>query len=94
MKTIGLVCPDVADNYMARAVACLERDLREYGYDCILYCSGYADEDRQIAVSTILQKRIDALIIIGSGYADDDPDAERVNYIRSEERRVGKECRL
>lgn len=88
MKTIGIVCPDVADNYMARAVACLERDLREYGYNCILYCSGCADEDRQIAVRTILQKRIDALIIIGSSYADDDPDAERVNYIREAGRQV------
>jgi len=88
MKTIGLICPDVADDYMARAVAFLERDLREYGYDCILYCSGYADEDRQIAVSTILQKRIDALMIIGSSYADDDPDSERVNYIREAAKHV------
>lgn len=88
MKTIGLVCPDVADNYMARAVAYLERDLREYGYGCILCCSGYADEDRQIAVNTVLQKRIDALIIIGSSYADDDPDAERVDYIREAARQV------
>lgn len=82
MKTIGFICPDVADNYMARAVAYLEKDLRDYGYDCILYCSGYVDEDRQIAVNTLLQKRIDALIMIGSIYADEDPDSERVNYIR------------
>lgn len=88
MKTIGLVCPDVADNYMARAVACLERDLREYGYNCILYCSGYAWEDRRIAVRTILQKRIDALVVIGSSYADDDPDAERVEYIREAAKQV------
>ena len=33
MKTIGFICPDVADNYMARAVAYLEKDLRDYGYD-------------------------------------------------------------
>lgn len=88
MKTIGLICPDVADHYMSRAVACLEKDLRAYGYDCILYCSGYADEDCQIAVSTILQKRIDALILIGSSYADDDPDAKRVNYIREAAKQV------
>lgn len=88
MKTIGLVCPDVADHYMAKAVACLERDLREYGYDCILYCSGHIYEDRQIAVNTILQKRIDALIIIGSSYADDDPDSEKVNYIREAAKQV------
>lgn len=88
MKTIGLVCPDVADNYMARAAAYLERDLREYEYGCILCCSGYADEDRRIAVNTVLQKRIDALIIVGSSYADDDPDAERVDYIREAARQV------
>lgn len=88
MKTIGLVCPDVADNYMARAVACLERDLQEYGYDCILYCSGYDREDRKIAVRTILQKRIDALIVIGSGYVDGDPDSEQVEYIREAARQV------
>lgn len=88
MKTVGLVCPDVADSYMACAVACLERDLREYGYDCILCCSGYAWEDREIAVRTILQKRIDALVVIGSSYVDDDPDAERVEYIREAAKQV------
>lgn len=88
MKTVGLVCPDVSDNYMARAVAYLERNLREYGYDCILYCSGYDDEDRQIAVNTILQKRIDALVLIGSTYADDDENSEKVEYIREAARQV------
>lgn len=82
MKTIGLICPDVADPYMARAVAYLEHSLRNFGYDCILCCSGYAHEDRQIAVSTILQRRVDAVVLIGSGYGDDDPDSEKVGYIR------------
>lgn len=82
MKTIGLICPDAADDYMAKAVACLEHSLRDYGYDCILCCSGYAYEDCQIAVSALLRRRVDALVLIGSVYAADDPDSERVNYIR------------
>ena len=82
MKTIGLVCPDAADDYMAKAVACLEHSLRDYGYDCILRCSGYGYEDCQIAVSSLLRCRVDALVLIGSVYADDDPDSQRVNYIR------------
>lgn len=82
MKTIALVCPDAADDYMAKAVAYLERSLRDYGYDCTLRCSGYGYEDCQIAVSALLRSRVDALILIGSIYADDDPDSERVNYIR------------
>ena len=82
MKTIGLICPDAADDYMARAVARLEHSLRDYGYDCILCCSGYANEDCQIAVNTLLRRRVDALILIGSVYAADDPDDQRMNYIR------------
>ncbi len=82
MKTIGLICPDAADDYMAKAVACLEGGLRDYGYDCLLYCSGYGYEDCQTAVSALLRCRVDALILIGSIYADDDPDSPRVNYIR------------
>ena len=88
MKTIGLICPDVADSYMARAVAYLEHSLRDFGYDCILCCSGYAYEDRQIAVSSILQRRVDALVLIGSGYGDDDPDSEKVGYIREAARQT------
>lgn len=82
MKTIGLVCPDAADDYMAKAVACLERSLRDCGYDCILCCSGYGYEDCQIAVSALLRRRVDALVLIGSVYADDGPDSERTAYIR------------
>ena len=88
LKTIGLICPDVADPYMARAVAYLEHSLRSIGYDCILCCSGYAYEDRQIAVSSILQRRVDAVVLIGSGYGDDDPDSEKAGYIREAARQV------
>ena len=88
MKTVGLICPDVADAYMAKAVAYLEHNLKEYGYDCLLYCSGHGYEDRQIAVSTILNKRIDALVLIGSSYADDDADSEQVEYIREAAKQV------
>lgn len=88
MKTIGLICPDVADPYMARAVADLEHSFRNFGYDCILCCSGYVYEDRQIAISSILQRRVDAVVLIGSGYGDDDPDSERVSYIREAAKQV------
>ena len=88
MKTVGLMCPNVADAYMARAVAYLEQNLKEYGYDCILYCSGYDDEERRVAVNSILQKRIDALVLIGSSYAADDEDSEKVEYIREAAKQV------
>lgn len=77
MKTVGIICPDVSDNYMAGAVAYLEKSLRGYGYDCILYCSGYEYEDKVNAVNTVLRKKIDALILVGShyaGYGEDDDE--------------------
>ena len=74
MKTLGIICPDVADSYMAKAVSYLEKNLQGYGYDCILYCSGYDAEDKQQAVERILKKQIDALILVGSDYADDSPE--------------------
>lgn len=40
MKTIGILCPDISDLYMAEAVSALEKKLHEHGYDCILGCSG------------------------------------------------------
>lgn len=88
MKTIGLICPDAADDYMAKSVACLEGSLRECGFDCLLYCSGYEYEDCRYAVDVLLHRQVDALVLIGSVYADDDPDAGRVNYIREAARQV------
>ena len=61
IKTVGIVCPDVADTYMAKAVSYLEKNLRGYGYDCVLYCSSYEEEDKQQAVELIFKNRIDPL---------------------------------
>ena len=80
MHTVGIICPDVSDQYMANAVAYLEKRLRRYGYDCILYCSGYELEDKKIAVERILQKRIDSLVLVGSNYAGDGDESD-VQYI-------------
>lgn len=80
MKTVGLVCPDVSDTYMANAIAYLEKNLRGYGYDCILYCSGYDEEDKRQSVELILNKRIDALVLVGSNYAGEGD--EDVSYIK------------
>lgn len=81
MKTIGIICPNVADAYMAGAVAHLEKRLRGYGYDCILYCSGYGQKDKEQAVELVIKKRIDALVLVGSTYAGKG-DGEDIDYIR------------
>lgn len=87
MKIVGIVCPSVSDVYMANAVAYLEKSLRRHGYDCILYCSGYEQEDKEKAVKRIIKKRIDALILVGSNYAGDGSEVF-IQYIKEAAQKV------
>lgn len=88
MKTIGIMCPDVSDAYMAAAVAHLESRMHEYGYDCILCCSGFEQSVKEKYVSLLLAKRIDALIMVGSVYAGSGEDDSTVQYVRDAAKQV------
>jgi len=88
MKTIGILCPDVSDAYMATAVAQLERSMHEHGYDCILCCSGFEQSIKEKYVSLLLAKRIDALIMVGSTYAGAEGEESRVQYVFDAARQV------
>lgn len=87
MRTVGIVCPDVSDAYMAESVAYLEKRFRGYGYDCILYCSGYKQESKVNAVQMVLKKKIDALVLVGSHYVGDGSE-EEIGYLREAAREV------
>ena len=51
MRTIGLLCPNAADYYLANALSFMERRLRQQGYDSMLLCTGKALADRKKAWS-------------------------------------------
>ncbi|WP_288616807.1 LacI family DNA-binding transcriptional regulator [uncultured Eubacterium sp.] len=82
MKTVGILCPNIADNYMARAVAYLESSFHEHGYNCILGCSGFEQDEKEKYVNMLLSKRIDALVLVGSTYAGTGRDEYDTDYIR------------
>ena len=82
MKTVGIICPDIADSYMARAVSYLESSLHSYGYDCILGCSGFKQKEKESYVNLLLSKRIDTLVLVGSTYAGNGKDEYDTDYIR------------
>lgn len=82
MKTIGIMCPDISDAYVAEAVSYLEKRLHQYGYDCILGCSGYKPSDKELHTRLLLSKRIDTLIMVGSTYAGSGNDKSETEYIR------------
>lgn len=81
MKTIGIMCPDISDAFIAQAVAFLENRLHQYGYDCILSCSGYKVEEKKKHMTLLLSKRIDALILVGSTYAGHGNADNKLDYI-------------
>lgn len=68
MKTIGLMCADSSDLYMAKAIYFVEQLLRANGYDSILCCSGYDLPNMKKSMNVLIQKKVDAIILIGSTY--------------------------
>lgn len=70
MKTIGIMCTDSSDIYLANAVYHTERALRSHDYDSILCCTGNNLEDKKKSLSLLLSKRVDAIIITGSKFLE------------------------
>ena len=70
MRTIGILCADVKDMYLANAVSYLERDLKRHGFITILNCTGYEYEDKVECVRQMLAHKVDAIILVGSQYID------------------------
>lgn len=79
MKTIGILCADSSDLYLAKAVYYIEQELRVNGYDSILCCTGYDLEAKAAAVNLLINKKVDALILAGSNFIyENDADNQYV----------------
>ncbi len=70
MKTIGIMCADSSDPFLANAVYYLEQELRKNGYDSFLCCSGYELSNKQKSLGLLLSKHIDAVILVGSNFLE------------------------
>lgn len=70
MNTIGILCADSSDIYLANAVYYLERELRGHGYSSILCCTGYDLENKQNCMKLLQSKRVDAVILVGSHFVE------------------------
>ena len=68
LRTVGILCADSSDLYLAKAVYYLEQELHDNGYESILCCTGYDLADRQSYMHLILSKKVDSLILVGSHY--------------------------
>lgn len=77
MKTIGILCVDSSDQFMASAVYYIEQELRNYGYDVILCCTGYEWETKKKYMELLLSKRVDAVILIASSFVEQTKEKNR-----------------
>lgn len=70
MQTIGIMCSDSSDTFLANAVYYLEQNLRKNGYDSFLCCTGNELHTKQKYLKLLLSKRVDAIIMVGSHFLE------------------------
>ena len=71
MRTVGLVCPNAADPYLAQALAHLEQKFRAHGYNCLLSCTGSELESRMQSVEEMQHRHVDGMVLMGSTFIED-----------------------
>lgn len=81
MKTIGIMCADSSDPYLARAIYHIEQELRKNNYDSLLSCTGYDHDVKEKCMTMLLSKRVDAVVLVGSNYIENDD--QQNNYIKN-----------
>ena len=79
MKTIGIMCADSSDLFLAKAIYYIEQKLRANEYDSILSCTGYEHKNKAASMNLLLNKKVDAIIMVGSNFIYE--DAESNKYI-------------
>lgn len=68
MKTIGIMCADSSDLYLAKAIYYIEQKLRTNGYDSILCCTGYNLKNKISSMNLLISKKVDSIILVGSHF--------------------------
>ncbi len=68
LKTVGILCADSSDLFLAKAVYYLEQELQANGYESLLCCTGYNLDARKNYLNLILSKKVDSIILVGSNF--------------------------
>lgn len=80
MKTIGILCADASDLYLAKAIYYIEQNLRENDYNSVLCCTGYDVNLKKESLSLLRSQHVDAVVMIGSNFIMNNNDDNQ--YIR------------
>lgn len=86
LRTIGILCADSSDIFLAKAVYYLEQELQANGYESLLCCTGYNLDIKRKYLNLILSKKVDSVILVGSNFigANDDEN----DYIKEASNQV------
>lgn len=79
-RTVGILCTDSSDLYLAKGIYYIDRLLRDNNYDSILCCCGYSLEDRINGAKLLISKKVDCIILLGSHFVS--MHEEENSYIR------------
>lgn len=72
MRMVGVLCTDIRDPFYAAAVGYIEEHLREQDLTAVLRCTGSEPAAKRQALDYMVQQNVDAIILIGSAFQDDD----------------------
>lgn len=72
-KTVGLLCADSSDLYLAKAVYYIEKKLSEGGYHSMLCTTGYTFQRKHESLRLLLSKKVDAVAMVGSHFISQEP---------------------
>ncbi|HEX3075252.1 MAG TPA: LacI family DNA-binding transcriptional regulator [Lachnospiraceae bacterium] len=86
MNTIGILCVDSSDIFLAKAVYYIEENLHDNGYDSLLCCTGYNQKDKEEALNLLISKKVDACIMVGSSLVGQ-TDAEN-KYLKEAAKKI------
>jgi len=77
MRTIGIMCADSSDLYLAKAIYYIEQKLRADGYDSLLCCTGYELKNKRSSMELLLTKKVDGIVLAGSNFVYDEDAKNR-----------------
>lgn len=80
MRTVGILCVDPSDpnacGNFSMGIGYVQRELRGFDYDTVIYCVGYDMEDKASCLQTMCDRRVDAIVVLGSFFVEGRPGKE------------------
>ncbi len=75
MRMVGVLCTSLGDPFYAEAVTQVENYLRQKGMTAILRCTGDTPEGKQKALEDMVNRHVDAVVLIGSTFREEGDNA-------------------